>query len=274
MIAGDFTQVASAQCNGGTALTLPLPFVDNRVAPALFSPVALNLMQGVPVSTDPCGRTSFAVPDNNDEQQVVRAPRLPDDGQAAAVRSLLRRQLRSPAWLRGHQRAARSGNGLGLDNRVQTAVVADDYAISNTLLSSTRFALANSRVLRVQGDTHARPSPISARNVTPLVTEPGLAFYSLNVTNGFPGPGFPGDVRVHDLPDVPGLRLGQGRAPARVRRPVDPAELRRQRPLSGERNLHVQRLSVPAPTASVSPTCCSACRASTGRAACRTCTST
>src|SRR4030095_9942075 len=41
MRAGDFTQVASAACNAGTALTLPAPFVNNRVDPSVFSPRAL-----------------------------------------------------------------------------------------------------------------------------------------------------------------------------------------------------------------------------------------
>ena len=39
MLNGDFTQIASAACNNGTALTLPPPFVDNRVNPALFNPI-------------------------------------------------------------------------------------------------------------------------------------------------------------------------------------------------------------------------------------------
>jgi hypothetical protein len=191
MMAGDFTQVASAQCNGGTALTLPLPFVDNRVAPSLFSPVALNLMQGVPLSTDPCGRISYAVPDNNDEQQYVgRLDYQMTDKQRLFGRYFVANYDRPPGY-DGTNVLLASGNGLGLDNRVQTAVIADDYAISSNLLSSTRFALALSRVLRVQGDTMPTFADLGS-NVTPLVPEPGLAFYSLNVTNGFPGAAFPG----------------------------------------------------------------------------------
>jgi hypothetical protein len=74
MRAGDFTEAASAACNAGNALTLPAPFVGNRVDPALFSPVAVNLLKYLPVSNDPCGRIAFNVSDNSDEQLgVVRA---------------------------------------------------------------------------------------------------------------------------------------------------------------------------------------------------------
>src|SRR5205809_4768483 len=43
MLAGDFTSIASAACNGGRQITLRAPFVNNRIDPAQFSTVALNL---------------------------------------------------------------------------------------------------------------------------------------------------------------------------------------------------------------------------------------
>src|SRR6266700_2611532 len=44
MLAGDFTSIASAACNGGRPITLRAPFINNRIDPAQFSTVALNLM--------------------------------------------------------------------------------------------------------------------------------------------------------------------------------------------------------------------------------------
>src|SRR5437867_8423321 len=41
MLNGDFTAIASAACNGGTARTLAGGFVDNRIDPSRFSPVSL-----------------------------------------------------------------------------------------------------------------------------------------------------------------------------------------------------------------------------------------
>ncbi len=42
MLAGDFTQYASAQCNSDRRVNLRAPFVNNRINPALFSPAALK----------------------------------------------------------------------------------------------------------------------------------------------------------------------------------------------------------------------------------------
>jgi hypothetical protein len=191
MLAGDFTQIASAACNAGTALNLPAPFVNNRVDPSLFSAVALNVMKSVPLSTDPCGRTSFSVPDNNDEQQLVgRLDFQLTDKQRLFGRYFIANYDR-PAGYDGTNLLLASGNGLGLDNRVQTAVLADDYALSGNLLSSTRVAVALSRVLRVQGDSMPTYAALGS-NVTALAADPGLAFFSLNITNGFPGAAFPG----------------------------------------------------------------------------------
>ena len=193
MMAGDFTQVASAQCNGGTALTLPLPFVDNRVAPSLFSPVALNLMQGVPISTDPCGRIELC----RAGQQQQATVRVGHDYQMTDKQRLFGRYFVAnydrPPGYDGTNVLLASGNGLGLDNRMQ------EQAVNRRRL----------RHLQQPPELHpvrARPQPRAAgpgghrmptfadlgSNVTPLVPEPGLAFYSLNVTNGFPGAAFPG----------------------------------------------------------------------------------
>lgn len=62
MRAGDFTTVASPQCNSGTQVTLGAPFVGNRIDPSQFSPVAKQLLDRLPVSTDPCGRITYSVP--------------------------------------------------------------------------------------------------------------------------------------------------------------------------------------------------------------------
>lgn len=75
MLAGDFTSYASPACNGGRQITLGAPFVNNRIAPALLSPQALQIVNSgwVPRSTDPCAALNYAVNfDNNDEQYLTR----------------------------------------------------------------------------------------------------------------------------------------------------------------------------------------------------------
>src|SRR5439155_23970323 len=50
-------------------LTLMGGFVNNRIDPSRLSPVALRFLQHVPVSTDPCGRLQYGIPNNSTEHQ-------------------------------------------------------------------------------------------------------------------------------------------------------------------------------------------------------------
>jgi len=60
MLAGDFSTITSPACNAGRTIALRAPFVNNRVDPALFSRVALNVTSRLPKTTDPCGRVDYA----------------------------------------------------------------------------------------------------------------------------------------------------------------------------------------------------------------------
>jgi len=71
MLNGDFTQIASPACNAGRQLTLTGPFAGsgNVISPSAFNSVALNFLQHVPVSNDPCGRLQYGIPNNSTEHQ-------------------------------------------------------------------------------------------------------------------------------------------------------------------------------------------------------------
>jgi hypothetical protein len=72
MLAGDFTAFASAACNGGRAITLKAPFVNNRVDPKLFSPAALTLTNKMGLSTtDPCGKIIYSSPVRTNDYSTV-----------------------------------------------------------------------------------------------------------------------------------------------------------------------------------------------------------
>jgi hypothetical protein len=192
MLAGDFTQIASAQCNGGSGVTLPTPFVNNRIDPAQFNAVSMRIVNVLPVSTDPCGRITYGVPDNNDEQQSVAKI----DWQATSKQRFFGRYFvanydRAAAY-DGSNLLLTTGSGLGLDNRVQTLSVGDDYVMTTNLVSATRFAVALSRIHRLQGESLPTFTALGS-NVWSAATDPGLSFFNLSVTNGFPTAGFPGE---------------------------------------------------------------------------------
>src|SRR5206468_96433 len=70
---GDFTSLASAECNKGGAKTLSpaLGFAGNKIDPSKLNPVAVAIMKTFPVTNDPCGRIAFARVANQDEDQYV-----------------------------------------------------------------------------------------------------------------------------------------------------------------------------------------------------------
>ena len=104
MLAGDFTAFASPACNGGVQRTLTGGFVNNRIDPSKLNSVALNFLKHVPVSTDPCGKLQYGIPNNSTEHQALGQGRLHDQLELVAVRALLLRGVRQPGDLRRHQR--------------------------------------------------------------------------------------------------------------------------------------------------------------------------
>src|SRR5579871_1940734 len=69
MLSGDWTTIASPQCNLGRQVTLKAPFTSNRISPTLFSPAAVVLQaKYLPQTTDPCGLVSFGRKDSSDEK--------------------------------------------------------------------------------------------------------------------------------------------------------------------------------------------------------------
>lgn len=192
MRAGDFSAVASPECNNGTQLTLGGPFVNNRVNPALFNPVSMRIANLLPVATDPCGRVNYAVADNNDEQQgVIRLDWQATTDQRIFGRYYIANYDRPPGF-DGSNLLLASGSGLGLDNRVQTLSLGDDYVLTQNLVSATRFSFARSRIHRRQGDALPNYTELGS-NVWSAATQPGLSFFNINVTNGWPGQGLPGE---------------------------------------------------------------------------------
>lgn len=85
-----------------------------------------------------------------------------------------------------------SGSGLGLDNRVQTVSVGNDYVLTPTLVSATRFGYTRSRILRAQSGEMPSWTQLGS-NIWTAAEQDGLRFINLSVTNGFPGAGLPGD---------------------------------------------------------------------------------
>jgi hypothetical protein len=141
MMAGDFTDFASAACNNGRPVTLRAPFVNNRVDPSLYSPAAVKLVTSLPGTTNPCGeiRFPFGGGGSNQAQVVTRI-----DYQRTASDSIFGRYMASSHT----QDVPDSDNILsaahtlmiGLDNLSQAAVIGDTRVFGANAVNSLRVA--------------------------------------------------------------------------------------------------------------------------------------
>jgi hypothetical protein len=72
MLAGDFTAFTSPACNGGLPVSLKTPFVNNKINPAMFSRVALNLTAKLPTaSADDCGKVIYGLPTKTNDHMML-----------------------------------------------------------------------------------------------------------------------------------------------------------------------------------------------------------
>ena len=177
MLAGDFTQVASADC-AGRALSLRGPFVGNRVDPALFSPAALALASRLPTTSDPCGQVTYGAGRNTDEGQFVgRMDYQVNNGHNVFGRYIGTGFNTPPAFASSDNLL--TSNIGGFDNIGHSLTLGETWVVSPNTVNSLRFAFNKTYVHRFHQGYFSAP-------------ELGINIYSylpdhfiLSVTGGF-----------------------------------------------------------------------------------------
>ena len=212
MRAGDFTTIASAACNGGKAVTLGAPFVNNKLDPSKFSPVAANILKFTPVSTDPCGSIFYGVKTDYTEQQFTGRVDLQKSTNNSIFSRYYIANYTHPPQFDGTNILLAPGNttGLGYDSKAQAFVLGDTYTFSPRVISS--FHLTGNRIasLRITSDKTPTWSDLGA-NVHSLYTGPGRSFFNLAITNGMGGSGFPGYFMTNGLQLVEDVDVIRGK---------------------------------------------------------------
>jgi hypothetical protein len=135
MLAGDFTAIASSACSGRQInLSSSAGFVNNRINPSLFSPIALGILKHIPVSTDPCGKIQYGVPNNSDEQQnLTRVDYTLSSSQTLFVRYLYAR-YNNPATYDGNNALTLSRTGQ--NNQVHSLVGGHSWILSPKMVNA------------------------------------------------------------------------------------------------------------------------------------------
>jgi len=179
MLAGDFTQYASAQCNATGARTLGAPFVNNRINPSQFSPAALKVAAALPTATDPCGRYAYSRSRPQDEAQYIGKM----DMQINPNHSLFGRYMFTavkwtpPLQLQPENILVSSQGGR--DNKAHSFTLGDTMVLSNTTVNAIRFAYNYTDIHR----TH-EPTGFSAPDIGIKTFSYIEDYMLLSVTNG------------------------------------------------------------------------------------------
>jgi hypothetical protein len=177
MLAGDFTDIASAACNGGRGITLASPFVNNKVSPSLFSPAAVALAKHLPVPSDVCGTIRFGTVSNSDEHLGLGRV----DYQISQKHTLFGRY-----YIANLEQSSSYNNNNPMtvtapfvSDRMQFFTLGDTYLFSSTIVNSFHATLNRAAI------TKGSPAFFSAAdlgvNMTPMV--PG--FVVIQVTGAF-----------------------------------------------------------------------------------------
>jgi carboxypeptidase family protein len=156
MLAGDFTQLAAPACNGGRAVALNAPFVNNTIARSALSPAALAITGKLPQSTDPCGRVVYGVARDADELQAVGKVDVQlSNRQSVFGRYMATTYVSDPPYLKSENiLTTRLG---GRDNLAQSFTGGHTLILSGDTVNSIRFAFNRTSVHRTNADTFGAP---------------------------------------------------------------------------------------------------------------------
>jgi hypothetical protein len=139
MLNGDFTAITSPACNGGRQLNLTGGFAGNRIDPSRFSPVALNFLKHVPVSTDPCGQLVYGIPNNNTEHQGLAKLDYTINSNSSLFARYFYAVYDNPATYDGSNVLTLSRTGQ--NNQVHSLVLGHNQVLSASTLNSLHVTI-------------------------------------------------------------------------------------------------------------------------------------
>jgi hypothetical protein len=178
MLAGDFTQITAPSCSGKQVnLSTSAGFVNNTINPALFNPVAMNILKHIPVSTDPCGKIQYGIPNNSTEHQnLARGDYTINKAQTVFGRYLYA-VYDNPATYDGLNALTLSRTGQ--NNQVHSLVIGHNWVLSRDIVNA--FHVTYNKTL------NDRPMPtfFSPTDVGSTVVGAVPGFMGVSVTNGF-----------------------------------------------------------------------------------------
>ncbi len=179
VLAGNWSAMESAACNGGKAKTLGAPFVNNTINPSLYNPQALKMLALVPTSTDPqgCGFLQYGIPNNTTEHQfIARTDYNVSPKQEMFVRYFLDGFSLPPDYTNN----LLTTQAYGQEIRSQALVLGDTYTLSPTLINSLHLSGTRLRINRGPASNVPNPTQFGV-NIHSLVPN----FINMSISHYF-----------------------------------------------------------------------------------------
>jgi hypothetical protein len=188
MMAGDFSKITDASC--GRAVTLRTTdavdgsvtgFNNNHIDPALFNPVAVNLVKKLPQAQNDCGLVIYGSPTNQNEKQLVAKT----DWQASSKHSIMGRFLytsldKPVPYTLSPNNVLTVATG-GRTEGTSSYSAGDTWLVSSSTVVSTRLAASYTAVRRIG----ANMFNMADLGVKGMYTGYQPNYSTTNVTNGF-----------------------------------------------------------------------------------------
>ncbi len=183
MMQGDFTAFASPACNAGRQLALRAPFVNNQLNPGLFSKAAVNLVNKLPKTNDPCGKITYGVRFGPNEYQILgRLDYQLSERQSIFGRYMATTYQQDPPLAHSDNLLVTglTGNPGGRDNLAQAFTFRNTYLFNANTVNTFRFAGNRTAIHRFPKGFFSAPD-LGVKNFYSYVPD----YINVVVTGGF-----------------------------------------------------------------------------------------
>jgi len=205
VLQGNFQTILSSACQKSPVTLNAASGATNNIIPASkLNPIALKFLSFFPVSSDPCGKILYGVPQiDNEYQGVVRTDWQRSTNDTVFVRYFITDYYLEPFYDKTNLLTAANP---GLLDRVQSLSLGDTHLISSRMVNSFRASYSRSAIQRVGAAGVPTMAQLGSSVYSPIANYTG----QISASGYFSTGAIPGYVftNIFALTDEIGMTLG------------------------------------------------------------------